>query len=310
MIGWLFLVAVLVGLGALPFLIEKQRQPVSAYRGRAPGEFMRLSQGLTHYQWLGPEDGQVIVCVHGLTTPSPVWYAIASRLAESGFRVLIYDLYGRGFSDTPRGDQTGAFFSKQLIELLDALKISNPIPLVGYSMGGAIATDFTARHPRRIANLVLIASGGMVLRENRLTRFSRGWPLLGDWVHAVICARIDRREIRDQLGLSFEIEGIVELQLAEYQSRGFLRSVLSSRRNILAKEQEEEHQVISKNGVSVLAIWAEKDDVIPLRALGFLKRWNPMTDHKVLQGADHRCAYMNSAEIARMIIVATRNNHN
>lgn len=33
--------------------------------------------------------------------PSLVWELVAKRLATAGFRVLIYDLYGRGYSEAP-----------------------------------------------------------------------------------------------------------------------------------------------------------------------------------------------------------------
>jgi len=91
---------------------------------------------VTHYRWHGPIDGPVIVAVHGLTTPATVWNGMIPFLTAQGYRVLSYDLYGRGFSDAPSGAQNIAFFTRQLGELLADQEITDAVTLMGYSMGG------------------------------------------------------------------------------------------------------------------------------------------------------------------------------
>lgn len=299
--GWLVAGLILMGLASVPWLNERRRYDADVFRKKAPGRFAKLSQGVTHYQWVGAETGPVVVCAHGLTTPSPVWYAIAQGLGQMGFRVLLYDLYGRGFSDAPDGVQDGDFFAQQLADLLDHQNITVPVTLMGYSMGGSVVSHFTAQTPDRVARLVLLAPGGMWLREDRLTAFCRRVPVLGDWLFQVIATRQERQALRAQLGKAFDIPGIIELQLAEYQSRGFLRAVLSSRRNILADVQKKVHKDIARAGVPVLAIWAEKDEVIPLKSLGTLTQWNNEVAHKVIPLADHRVAYCNAAQVIAIL---------
>lgn len=301
MMGWIIPLLVLGGLASLPWMAESRRHGADAFRDKAPGRFARLSQGVTHYQWLGPARGPIVVCVHGLTTPSPVWYAIARGLSALGFRVLVYDLYGRGFSDAPLGDQDGAFFARQLADLLDHQDITEDVTLMGYSMGGSIVAHFASLYPSKARRIILLASAGMVLREDWWTEHARQVPVLGDWIHHVIVARRDRRALRAQLGQTFDIQGIIELQLAEYESKGFLRSVLSSRRHMLADRQEQEHRKIGREDIPVVAIWAEKDEIIPLKSLGTLTQWNRSVRQEVVQGADHRFAYTHSEEIAVLL---------
>lgn len=301
MMGWVIPLLILAGLAALPWLAETRRHGPDRFRAQAPGRFAKLSQGVTHYQWLGGTRGPVIVCVHGLTTPSPVWYAIAEGLVGLGYRVLVYDLYGRGFSDAPHGTQDGDFFAMQLHDLLVHQDLNEDVTLMGYSMGGSIATHFTAKHPERVRRLVLLASGGAWLREDTLTEKSRTWPVFGDWIHAVLQARKDRRALRKQLGQTFDIKGIVELQLGEYESRGFLRSVLSSRRHMLADIQESQHRTIGRVGVPVVAIWAEHDEIIPLKSLGTMTQWNRAIRQEVIEGARHDVGYMNSAQVVEIL---------
>ena len=301
MLGWVFPLLVLGGLAMLPWLAESRRHAVDVFRDKAPGRFAKLSQGVTHYQWLGGVRGPVVVCIHGLTTPSPVWYAIAGGLAKLGYRVLVYDLYGRGFSDAPRGPQDGEFFATQLADLLDHQGLTEDVTLMGYSMGGSIATHFAASHPNRVRRLILLASGGMWLREDKVTEASRRMSLLGDWLHAVVGARRDRQRLRRQLGQVFDVEAIIELQLAEYQSRGFLRSVLCSRRHMLNDFQEDQHRTIGREGIPVIGIWAERDEVIPLKSLGTLTQWNRSVRQEVISEADHRVGYTHAAQVVKVL---------
>ena len=75
---------------AAPFVIEYLRPDMDADRREgAPGQFEVLSSGITHFQWHGPADGPVLICIHGLTTPSYVWAQLLPGLTEAGFR------YGR-----------------------------------------------------------------------------------------------------------------------------------------------------------------------------------------------------------------------
>lgn len=301
MMGWILPLLLVGVLAALPWMAESRRYGAAAFRAKAPGRFAKLSQGVTHYQWLGPARGPVVVAVHGLTTPSPVWYGIAERLGGLGYRVLVYDLYGRGFSDAPRGTQTGDFFAQQLADLLDHQKLGEDVTLMGYSMGGSITTHFAAQHPDRMRRLILLASGGVWLREDKLTEWARKMPVFGDWAHHILCARQDRRALRKQLGQTFDISGIIELQLAEYESKGFLRSVLSSRRNMLADVQEDAHRAIGRAGVPVVGIWAEKDEVIPLKSLGTMTQWNRSVRQEVIPEADHRVGFTHSDEIVDVL---------
>ena len=308
--GWVFPWLILAGLAALPWLAESRRHGSDAFRDQAPGRFAKLSQGVTHFQWLGPARGPVVVCVHGLTTPSPVWYAIAEGLARLGYRVLVYDLYGRGFSDAPRGAQTGDFFAQQLSDLLDHQDLREDVTLMGYSMGGSIATHFTALNPDRVRRLILLASAGAWLREDRLTEWARMIPFFGDWLHSVIIARRERRALRGQLTRTFDIKGIVQVQLAEFDSRGFLRSVLSSRRHMLAETQEDAHRTIGRAGVPVVGIWAEKDEIIPLKSLGTMTQWNRAIRQEVIEGAKHDVGYANSADVIDILAAVLREDVN
>lgn len=284
-------------------LAEWRRRAVTpTERAAATGNQVVLSKGVTHYRWFGPPQGPVAVCIHGLTTPSFVWIPIAEGLALRGYRVLSYDLYGRGLSDRPAGAQDAAFFVGQLEELLKAVDVTEPAVVLGYSMGGVIAVAYADARPERVKRLILIAPAGLGLVLGRLARLVQNVPVLGDWLMLVLGTRMLRGGIDRSLPVSGQVRDIADWQAAEYDRRGTLPAVLSSQRNILAQDQAELHRRIGQSGLPVLAIWGEEDRVIPLTALGRLAEANHGARQVALPGAGHALPYTHPREILETIM--------
>src|SRR5665213_1634831 len=51
------------------------------------------------YEW-GPDTGRKVLLVHGISTPCLALAPVAHNLVENGCRVMLFDLFGRGYSDT------------------------------------------------------------------------------------------------------------------------------------------------------------------------------------------------------------------
>ena len=150
--------AVLVACVAV-FLVYRARDPErrtldDAARVEAPGSFLHLADGATHYEAAGPDSGRVIVLAAGFSVPGYIWDSLYQGLADSGFRVIRYDYYGRGWSDRPDTRYDQELFVRQLAGLLDSLGITGPVDLAGLSFGAAIITSFVDRHPERVRSLL------------------------------------------------------------------------------------------------------------------------------------------------------------
>ena len=122
---------------------------------------MNLPHGKTHYYICGPENGIKVILVHGVTAPAATLSIFPETLAKLGFRVLCYDVYGRGYSASPGATYDKALYLTQLALLADALKWDSFV-LMGYSMGGAIDTAFTSVFPKKVDKLVLICPAGLL----------------------------------------------------------------------------------------------------------------------------------------------------
>lgn len=105
----------------------------------------------------GPEDGPPVVCVHGLLDQGASWAAVATALAQQGYRVFAPDLRGHGCSEHVGPGRSYQFMD--FIGDLDALLrqlTQEPITLVGHSLGATIAAFYAAARPTQIARLVLV----------------------------------------------------------------------------------------------------------------------------------------------------------
>lgn len=115
------------------------------------GCFAPLPSGRTRYEVKG--EGEAVVLVHGYATPYYIYDKLFAALVESGFKVLRYDLLGRGFSERVKTDYTPDLFSRQLLEIVDyVFGHDEKFYLVGTSMGGTITATFTSEYPDRVKN--------------------------------------------------------------------------------------------------------------------------------------------------------------
>ncbi len=297
MIAFLLILGLILALIAWPLLTERRRLVIDDdLRSEADGQFATLSQGVTHYEWIGPLRGPVAVCVHGLTTPSFVWHGMARALAGWGYRVLIYDLYGRGFSDRPPGVQDRAFFLTQLDDLLARENVRDDFTLIGYSMGGAIATAYAARHPNIIRRLILLAPA-MGLTTSPLVRWIRDTPIFGDWLMLLLFPLQHRRATNAERNLPSSVPGIVDHQQEELIYRGYIPAVLASLRGILSEDFEPDHRRLRDMNIPVIALWGDEDRVVPLAAMGKLTQWSRHARQEVVKGAGHGLPYTHTNQV-------------
>jgi pimeloyl-ACP methyl ester carboxylesterase len=100
------------------------------------------------------------VMVHGIAGDSMAsWYlTLAGPLAQTGMRVLLYDLRGHGRSDRPASGYAFDDFVDDLEALLEQWVTAGRVHLFGNSFGGTVAFGFAARHPDRVASIVTIES--------------------------------------------------------------------------------------------------------------------------------------------------------
>ena len=101
----------------------------------------------------GPEDAPVLVLSNSLGTDHRMWDD-QMKPFTAHFRVLRYDRRGHGQSGAPKGPYSMERFGRDVLAVLDNLKIET-INWCGLSMGGMVGMWLGANAPRRIDKLIL-----------------------------------------------------------------------------------------------------------------------------------------------------------
>lgn len=115
--------------------------------------FVRVGDADLHDEIAG--DGPPVVLVHAGVADRRQWNHEFAWLAAE-FRVLRYDLRGHGKSIPVEGEFR---HMADLVALLDQRGFTQPIVLIGCSIGGRLALDFALAHPARVKALVLVGAG-------------------------------------------------------------------------------------------------------------------------------------------------------
>ena len=242
-----------------------RRPMTNRARRHAPGQFAQLSAGKIHFQWHGPKSGNVIVLLHGLTTPSFVWRNLIPYLTEAGFRVLSFDHFGRGFSDRPRAKYDHDFYLNEIDELLSSLSIKKPAHLLGYSMGGGIAAYYAAQRFDTIDKVVLLAPVGFKQDLGGFFRFAANWSVIGDIANYLIGGMKIRQGAKASLRLENMDPKLVTLQCRETRYSGFTNAVLSSTRHVVNADISDSHEMLASRKKPLLArASSERCSVNPL----------------------------------------------
>ena len=104
-------------------------------------------------------EGPVVLLIHGITGDSRQWNDVIPQLADR-YTVLAPDLLGHGQSAKPRGDYSLGAYAASLRDLLIVLG-HRRATVVGHSLGGGIAMQFSYEYPVFCERLVLVDSGGL-----------------------------------------------------------------------------------------------------------------------------------------------------
>ncbi len=259
---------------SFPFFDETKELNEST-RKEAAGSFMALPDGVIHYELGGPKDGKPVVLVHGFSVPCFIFDPLFYFLTRSGFRVLRYDLFGRGYSDKPKIRYDSHLFVKQLKGLLDALNMTD-ITLLGLSMGGPVTASFIATHPRYVLKHVLIDPSGAKNVELPTQLKIVRLPIIGELMVALFGSKNMIKGIAADVFDPDLVAMFQEKYKNQMQFKGFKRAILSTMRNGMLNSFVETYKKVGALKKPTLIFWG-KDDVT-----------TPFEDHPlILQALPH-----------------------
>jgi 4,5:9,10-diseco-3-hydroxy-5,9,17-trioxoandrosta-1(10),2-diene-4-oate hydrolase len=129
------------------------------------GRYAQCANGYRmHYLDEGDPAAEVVVFLHG-SGPGASGHSNFKGnypyLVAAGYRCIVPDLVGYGFSDKPDDvDHPLSFFVQCVRQTLECAGVQR-CTLVGNSLGGAVALGLTLEYPQLVEKLVLMAPGGL-----------------------------------------------------------------------------------------------------------------------------------------------------
>ena len=234
------------------------------------GDWVKLSRGNVYFEWFTPESSEpskgTLILVHGFSTPSFVWGGLVNNFTKSGYKVLVYDHFGRGFSERPRIKYDKSLYLETLRELILSQKIEEKVHLVGYSMGGPIVGYYADTYPDDTKSATLIAPAGF----SKALPDMKSWttmPIIGDWFWRVFSDRLygigNMSETQySEDPLSINEDQFLPLFQEQLQFTGFNEALLSTVRNFNLFDVRNMYESLNSKKVPILALWGKQDGVV------------------------------------------------
>ena len=210
-------------------------------------KYVRVGPYRVHY-FVGGQ-GTPLVLIHGLGARSEDWTPEMPVYAKNGFRVYAIDLLGCGRTDRPDIQYTIAEQVDLIQGFLTALHVERA-DVMGWSMGGWIATEFALQHPGRVNRLVAMDSAGLrfkseltpdILEPNTVPQLEH--------LEAVLMAR------------QYYIPGFVQRDLLRTMQSH--RSVVDRTLQSLLREEGNFAGKLGQLQMPVLLVWGQQDELLP-----------------------------------------------
>lgn len=197
----------------------------------------------------------VLVLIHGLGASAERWNKVIPIFAKQ-YRVIVPDLIGYGYSDKPVADYTPDFFSSFLEKFFITLNITRPI-IIGSSLGGQIAADYTSTHSNEVEKLILVSPAGSMKQST---------PALDAYIMAALYPNDESAknvfELMESSGHEADaqiIQGFIERMKLPNAKLAFMSTVLG------LKNSEVITAKLNLISCPTLIIWGSKDPVIPIQ---------------------------------------------
>ncbi|HWF32840.1 MAG TPA: alpha/beta hydrolase [Solirubrobacteraceae bacterium] len=214
--------------------------------------------------------GPPLVLIHGITSSSATWVRVIPSLARN-FTVIAPDLIGHGDSDKPRGDYSLGAHASSIRDLLVALGHERA-SVVGHSLGGGIAMQFSYQFPERCERLALVDSGGLgrdvsiLLRAATLPGSEFVLPALAA-TRLLDAGRLAGRML-GKVGLRArtDIEEIARghATLADAATRSAFVHTLRAVVEPSGQRVDASNRLYLAAHIPFLLIWGERDSIIPV----------------------------------------------
>ncbi|HEX6665906.1 MAG TPA: alpha/beta fold hydrolase [Solirubrobacterales bacterium] len=242
--------------------------------------------------YLEAGEGPVLLLVHGMAGSAENWREVVQPLARA-HTVIVPDLPGHGESEPGGGDYSLGALAAGLRDLLIALGHERAT-LVGHSLGGGIAMQFTYQFPEMVERLALVSSGGLgpdvsfVLRAAALPGadlFISATAGPGRWVGSAVGRGLGAFGLGPSADVAEVARGYASLEDPERRAAflATLRSVVGvSGQRVAAGDR-----LYLAESLPILILWGSRDPIIPVAHAEAAHETLPDSRLEIFEGVGH-----------------------
>ena len=264
------------------------------------GSFISLNKARVYFNRYGNKEHNTVVLVHGILTPSFVWDGIIDTLVQAGNEVITFDLYGRGYSERLNLPHNEQLNNEQLLNLLDSLKITKPVDLIGYSLGGGISVSFTSHYPQRVKKLGLIAPAGFMSEMPLVARIAK-LPFIGKYLtHLFIPMFTIKRQEQAFHNKNISADALFKVK-KQFTYKGTIESFISTDKYFPYNELENAYDIVSKSNIPVSLIWGEEDELMLFKFSKKVLTAIPSAEFHPIPSGSHSITYTQSEVVAPIL---------
>lgn len=202
------------------------------------------------------QKGFPLFLIHGLGGSIESWTNNIEFLSKK-FRIIAFDLPGFGLSDKPKVSYTINFYVNFLEKFIKKLKI-NHLFLIGSSLGGHIAIEFTMRNRTIVDKLILISPAGC------LPKSFKGTPSLKRYIKIVDAkSSNDINRILTSIDNSLVDRSYANIMYKRLSMPGAKDAFISALKG--SANAPRYNNKLAKINTNMLLIWGKEDKMIPLK---------------------------------------------
>ena len=256
--------------------------------------------------FLDEGQGEVVLLLHGMAGSSATWRSVIGPLSRK-YRVIAPDLIGHGQSDKPRSDYSLGAFAVFLRDLLDELGVTSAT-IVGHSLGGGVAMQFTYQHPDYCQRLILISSGGLGQEVGLTLRLLSApgaefiLPIIAP--SPVLAGGEKVRSWLAKFGIQTPRGDEIWSAYSSFADKQTRHSFLRTLRSVV-DYRGQSVSALNRLGVKAdtptMAIWGDQDAIIPVEHAFAAHEARPGTRLEVLTGVGHRPQVEKPTEVVDLI---------
>lgn len=195
------------------------------------------------------QGSKTVVFLHGLFGSTAHWTGTMDYLASDYRSVAVQLPLDRKGDRRAEGVRAIGELTSAVDQSLAWANVDHPMVLVGNSLGGLLAIDYTLRHPERVCGLVLAGSAG--LQERSLTDGAKP-KATREFVRSVISGIF-----HDQ---SLVTDALVEDWFETMNDRNYTRFILRISRATRDRNVQKE---LDRIQTPTMIVWGKNDQITP-----------------------------------------------